>query len=484
MFTGGSIRGISQVEEIAMEREYEGYWLGRGEILSNKYRIEDVIDEGGMGIVYLCFDTVLQTRVSIKEYFPRRFAMRTHGERDITVYKGRSGELYEKGLQKFVNEARIQARFESMDSIIMVKDFFVENETAYIVMEHIEGENVKQYVERKGRIHPQKVLDIMFPILEALEQLHQEGLIHRDISPDNIILTEESKGVLIDFGAARFSDMQENKTMTVFFKRGYSAEEQYVEKSAKGAYTDVYGVCATMYFMLTGIRPEESVRRLIRDTVVPLSKFHDIPLEAYKKKGIMKGMAVEAKNRYASMAELCDLLYGKKRLDRRKLVLSVVFILLLTGVVYVLGNQRLGSDPSEVASSPLTPSASTGTSPSEAETVVDTDSPPLAAVTEYKMINVVGKKKAAAVKKIKKINHKKLTIEVKKVYSAKQKKGRVIRQSVKPGTILSGDKKYTIVLTISRGIRATPTPTSRAVVTAKPRASKEPEERFDGVLPW
>lgn len=466
-----------------MEREYEGYWLARGEILSDKYRIEDVIDEGGMGIVYLGFDTVLQTKVSIKEYFPRRFAMRTYGERDITVYKGRSGELYQKGLEKFVNEARIQARFESMNSIIMVKDFFIENGTAYIVMEHIEGENVKQYVEREGRIHPQKVLDIMYPILEALEQLHQEGLIHRDISPDNIILTEEGKGVLIDFGAARFSDMQENKTMTVFFKRGYSAEEQYVEKSAKGAYTDVYGACATMYFMLTGIRPEESVRRLIRDTVVPLSKFRDIPLEDYKKKGIMKGMAVEAKNRYASMAELCSMLYGKNRMGRRKIVLSVVLISLVTGVVYVLGNQRPGADLAMVSSSSAP--ASMGTSLSAAEMVGGTDSSPTpAAVTEYKMINVVGKEKTAAVQKIKKLKHKNLSVKIKKVYSAKQGKGRVIRQSVKAGTSLSGDKKYTIVLTISRGIRATPAPTPRAVVTAKPRASKEPEERFDGVLPW
>ena len=103
--------------------------------------------------------------------------------------------------------------------------------------------------------------------------------------------------MLIDFGAARFSETQDNKTMTVFFKRGYSAEEQYVEKSHKGAYTDVYGACATMYFMLTGIRPDESVKRLIRDQVVPLWRFKDIGLKRYKEQVIMRGMAVDAKKK-------------------------------------------------------------------------------------------------------------------------------------------------------------------------------------------
>lgn len=137
-------------------------------------------------------------------------------------------------------------------------------------------------------------------------------IFHQDISPDNIILTKNNKAVLIDFGAARISEVRDNKTMTIFFKRGYSAEEQYIENSEKGAYTDVYGASATIYFMLTGIRPDESVRRLIRDQVVPLWKFKNIDMKRYKKQAIMKGMAVDAKKRYSSMQELCDVLYEKK----------------------------------------------------------------------------------------------------------------------------------------------------------------------------
>lgn len=293
-----------------MKREDEGYWLTKGQYLKGKYRIEDVIEEGGMGIVYLGYDDVLQTRVSIKEYFPRRFAMRAYGETDITIYKGHLGELFRQGLDKFVNEARIMAKFEMIDSVVMVKDFFFENQTAYMVMEHVEGENVKQYVERNGKMKPGQVLTIMRPILCAVGELHREGLLHRDIAPDNIIMTEEGRGCLIDFGSARFTELPGNKTMTVFFKRGYSPKEQYLEKSERGAYTDVYSASATMYFMLTGIRPEESVHRLLHDTVVPLTHFRNIEMENIKKRCIMKGMSVKAKDRYTTMEKMCEVLYG------------------------------------------------------------------------------------------------------------------------------------------------------------------------------
>ena len=112
------------MRRMVMMFEYEGYWLKKGTVLNKKYEILDVIDEGGMGIVYLGYDKVLQQQVSIKEFFPRRFAMRMSGEKKVVVYKGRSGELFSIGLEKFINEARILARFDSLDSIVMVKDFF------------------------------------------------------------------------------------------------------------------------------------------------------------------------------------------------------------------------------------------------------------------------------------------------------------------------------------------------------------------------
>ena len=149
-------------------------------------------------------------------------------------------------------------------------------------------------------------------------------------------MTKSNKAVLIDFGAARFLEMRDNKTMTVFFKRGYSAEEQYVENSEKGAYTDVYGASATIYFMLTGIRPDKCSKKLIRDQVVPLWKFKDIDMERYKKQAIMKGMAVDAKKRYSSMQELCVVLYQKKKIFSRWIKFCSVPGLILCGVIVSL----------------------------------------------------------------------------------------------------------------------------------------------------
>jgi tRNA A-37 threonylcarbamoyl transferase component Bud32 len=477
-----------------VNQEYKGYWLPKGEVLAKRYRIEDVVDEGGMGIVYLGFDTILQTKVSVKEYFPRKFAMRSYGETEIKVYKGQWEELYRSGLKKFIEEARIQTQFESMDSIVMVKDFFYANETAYMVMEYVEGESVKQYVERQGGMNPQEALELMRPILDSLSELHKNGLIHRDISPDNIILTENGKGMLIDFGAARFSDSQENKTMTVFFKRGYSAEEQYVEKSEKGAYTDVYGVSATMYFMLTGIRPEESIRRLIRDTVVPLGKFREIKLDARKKRCIMKGMAVEGRKRYSSVEKMCQDLYGAEHHVNYHAAIPLLLVVgLLVGTAGYCGWHYEGKGVGSAVDMAGVNSAAQEdfSGMTLTESAVNELAASESAVTESvcKMINVVGVKKATAKKKLKKLNIGKMSIRIKWAYSSKYKKGLVTHQSISAGKKIRLDEKCTVVLTVSKGKKPTPTPTPIATATPKPTRETEEtkeneEEEFAGELPW
>ena len=293
-----------------MEGKYESYWLPMETKLNNRYVVEGVIGEGGMGIVYLGYDSVLDCKVSVKEYFPRKLSTRDANSTDIHIYVGPGEETFNEGLEKFVDEARILAKFDNIDGIVSVRDFFYENNTAYIVMEHVDGETIRDIVDKCGKIEGNQTLELMKPILYSLIKIHQKGLLHRDISPDNIIIDKEKKAYLIDFGAARFLENEENKTMTVFFTRGYSAEEQYAENSHKGPYTDVYGICSTMYFMLTGIRPEESIRRLIHDHVVPLDKFKDVVLTKKVKRAIMKGMSVTASKRYETVELLCRDLYG------------------------------------------------------------------------------------------------------------------------------------------------------------------------------
>ena len=288
---------------------YEGYWLPRNTVLHGRYEIRDVIAEGGMGIVYLGYDPVLETKVSIKEYFPRRYAMRIPEEVSLQIYAGSSAEIFRTELDKFIKEARTLARFGVLDSIVSVKDFFYENETGYMVMEYVEGETVKQLVEREGRMEPLSVLRLMKPVLDCLSVIHREGLLHRDIAPDNLILREDGRLVLIDFGTARFLSADDEQTMTIYYKSGYSAGEQYAPHTEKGPYTDVYGICTTMYFMLTGVSPEESVRRILHDRVVPLSQYRDIDLPDSAKKAIEKGMAVDIQKRYADVELLCKDLY-------------------------------------------------------------------------------------------------------------------------------------------------------------------------------
>ncbi len=300
-----------------MDSDYETYWLKKGTILAGKYRIDEVISEGGFGIVYLGFDTVLNMEVAIKEYFPRRFAIREQNSVNIHVYKGQAEVNFKEGLYKFQNEEKILKKINTIESIVTVRDFFYENNTAYIVSEHVVGETVKKHVCRCGRMKPEKVLEIMKPILVSLTEIHSRGLLHRDISPDNIIL-KENCAVLIDFGAARLFQEQEDKSMTVFFKRGYSAQEQYVKNGKQTARTDVYAVCATMYYMLTGIQPEESVQRGIKDTVIPLNKMKDIELSFWAKNAIMKGMSVSVTERYPSVESLCQDLYEERKKNHLK----------------------------------------------------------------------------------------------------------------------------------------------------------------------
>lgn len=459
--------------------EYEGYWLKKDTILNKKYIILDVIEEGGMGIVYLGYDKVLQQQVSIKEFFPRRFAMRMNRERKITVYKGDSGKLFFQGLEKFVNEARILARFESLDSIVMVKDFFYENQTAYMVMERIKGENVKQFVERQGPMKPENVLAVMEPILRSLGEIHKEGLLHRDISPDNIILTKDNRGVLIDFGAARFSEMQDSKTMTVFFKRGYSAEEQYMEKSEKGAYTDVYGACTTMYFMLTGIRPDESVKRLIRDRVVPLWQFKHIGMERYKEQAIMKGMAIDAKRRYPSMDELCTALYCRQKPINKRRRYGGVVCLIIGGAFAVMVQQYSVSKKEAVKV--VKPVATKVVSTKRP--IINSPSPVSTPVIQtYEMCDVVGMKQNKAIKKLRTLN-KKLKITVRWKISSKKNKGKVVSQKIYSKKVLYCNRSYMQVLTIGKGPERKVIAKTTARPTKKP-SKKKRQDKFDGNLPW
>ena len=298
----------------AEKYKHESRWLPMTSILNGRYMLGKVLGEGGFGITYIGIDLNLWHRVAIKEYFPLGLVSREMTDvtrTSVSPLTGEKGEAYDSGLQKFMEEAQGVSQFDSLDGIVTVKDFFFENATAYMVMEYLDGITLKEYLrEQGGKISGEQALEYMKPILEALQKVHEAGMIHRDISPDNIILTKDGKIKLIDFGSARAFTRDENQTFTIMLKHGYAPPEQYQSKGKQGPWTDIYGICATLYKMITGEIPPNAMDRYDEDTLKPLSEM-GVGMPVYMDQVIVeKGMALKTKDRWQSIEELYKNLYA------------------------------------------------------------------------------------------------------------------------------------------------------------------------------
>ncbi len=278
-------------------------------ILNGKYLIGRVLGEGGFGITYLGWDLNLDMKVAIKEYYPAGFVTRENTvTTTVTPFSGDKREAYISGLEKFVGEAKSLAKFYILPGIVSVKDFFKENGTGYIVMEYVEGITLKQYLQKEGGKLPViQVLEWVKPLITSLSQMHEKGIIHRDISPDNIMITPHGEIKLLDFGAARDISADGAKSLSVLLKPGYAPEEQYRTRGIQGPWTDVYGLCATIYKAITGQTPPESMERVHEDTLEPPTKL-GVSLNEDKEAALLKGLAILQKNRYQTMNELYNAL--------------------------------------------------------------------------------------------------------------------------------------------------------------------------------
>ncbi len=238
-----------------------------GQVL-NDYRIEGILGQGGFGITYLATDTSLQTKVAIKEYFPREFAVR---DRTLTIRASGNNEDRENftwGLGRFLEEARILARFDH-PNIVSVRRFFETNGTAYLVMDYCDGEPLDEIVKRDGTLSREKLERILPQLLDGLEQIHSNNYLHRDIKPANIYIRSNGTPVLLDFGAARQEIIGHSRSVTSLATDGYAALEQYSTRGKQGTWTDVYGLGATLYRCVTGEKPQASADRILDDTHVP-----------------------------------------------------------------------------------------------------------------------------------------------------------------------------------------------------------------------
>jgi serine/threonine protein kinase len=280
--------------------------LKPGTVLESKYVVGRALGQGGFGITYIAWDQKLNLKLAIKEYLPQDLAFRTIDSLDVTVYKESLRQQFKDGLNKYLNEARILARFAGHPNIVWIRDYFEAYGTAYIVMEYIEGLTLKGYlINYKKPLSFTETMQIFMPVLDALKEVHAAGMLHRDISPDNIMLAKTGRVVLIDFGAARQSVCEQSRSLSVIMKAGFSPEEQYHSRGKQGAWTDIYSVAATIYTALTGIIPPESLSRLSEDSLTPPSQF-GVEIDSRQEKILLKALAVKATNRYQTVQDLQD----------------------------------------------------------------------------------------------------------------------------------------------------------------------------------
>lgn len=280
--------------------------MPRNTILNGKYLVGDVLGRGGFGITYIGFDLSLESRVAIKEYYPSGAAMRREGESELywsSTYKFRSSR--EDAKNYFLKEARKMARVENIPSVVRVRETFLANETAYIVMDYVEGETLKARLRREGPMTYTACYALLRPMMQDLCKIHRQGVIHRDISPDNIMIQGDGSVKLLDLGAAKDLNKHSDEVSVPVGKNGYSPMEQYLNNGRIGPWTDVYALCATIYYACYGKRVPQSLERLEQDTLrfdLPTRE----PIPPYVVGALRKGLAVRAADRTQSVDALLD----------------------------------------------------------------------------------------------------------------------------------------------------------------------------------
>ena len=294
-----------------MEKRNENS-LPPGTLLNHRYLLGKVLGSGGFGITYLGLDQNLERKVAIKEYFPTANASRTGmltGEHSITVRATGDGEAFTKGLENFLAEARTLASLNKAErkAVVSVIDYFNANGTGYMVMEYLPGPNLKSIIKnRKTMMTEEEIWSMISPVLDSLAMIHAQDLIHRDISPDNLVMDDSGNLVLVDFGASR--SLEGDKSMTVVLKPGFAPFEQYTRDGAQGPWTDVYALCATMYCMVTVAVPPASTDRAmaLASGSDPLMSLSDLNMPVSKEFSdvIYKGLSLSIEDRYQTVTDL------------------------------------------------------------------------------------------------------------------------------------------------------------------------------------
>ncbi len=449
-------------------------YLRVGTRLAKRYIVGKELGEGGFGITYTGYDTVKKQPVAIKEYFPAGIAGRDTSigrNQDVRPFDGKNGELYHEGLERFKKEGNAMGKVDDFVHVVNVYDYLEENNTGYIIMEYVPGITIHQKVKRDGAFSLAEMFEVLKPLMQDLQKIHEMGMLHRDISPDNIIIRPDGVAKLIDFGSARMVETREaglQQTMTVMVRQQYAPKEQYLRKGNQGPWSDIYALCATCFFMLTGEAPISALERENEDAQKTLEECKP-ELGEEISQIIKKGMALQIKERYTELKELIyDLeqviplkakhsvidrtLYVDREKEKRRIILPLwkrkkrrillgivgIFLILSVCISLYMGNWW---KEEEMATKEMPQPTAVVTPESTATKSLQITMPRLKELSQESACNLI------------KQTDSDLVIHIEKNYHDKVKKGRVIRQSIAPGTIYEDGTYQEITLEISRGAR-------------------------------
>lgn len=322
------------------------YLLSPGTLLLDRYLIGKAVGSGGFGNVYKAWDKKLETIVAVKEYYPQSIVNRIPGTAEVVLVSAKNRKEFEYGKSRLLQEARNIAKFSSYKNIVNVFEFFEENNTSYMVMEYLHGMPLNKYLkECGGKLDSETAVFIVSAVCDALSPLHKAGIIHRDISPDNIYVCENKVITLFDFGTAEFPDGKNE--LPVIVKQGFAPPEQYETENRQGAWTDIYALGALLYLLLTGEKPDASPDRKVLDELrTPIDINPEINEQLSN--AVMKAMTVDMHMRFQNVSDFKKAIQGdlkvipvekerKKRKKRRFIGIVAALLALIIGVAAVFG---------------------------------------------------------------------------------------------------------------------------------------------------
>ncbi len=273
--------------------------LAQGSVLAGQYIIDKVLGQGGFGITYAATDHKTGNKVAVKEFFPDTMA--TRQGTTVIPFTGERGDSFSYGKDRFLDEAQTLAQFIGNENIVRIHTYFEENGTAYFVMDYVEGTSFDVYIrEHGGKLDWEETAKILIPVMDALGAVHSKGIVHRDVTPDNIYITKDGSVKLLDFGAARYSLGDKSRSLDVVLKHGFAPKEQYTRRGKQGPFTDIYALGATFYFALTGKRPPDSIDRIEDDELVPPSRL-GAKITSAAEEAILMAMNINPQDRFQSM---------------------------------------------------------------------------------------------------------------------------------------------------------------------------------------